>query len=168
MWVFLNPGNLIIPNLFPNESGKIWQSREISISLWCSSGMLQLSDPGWGGEGWLKGWRCFSHPNPWQKISGFEDANLCRKCRLSVEHFVSSRKTTTKKAKCGVFVFLSRNIYQFSERGGGMGGFPFSSQIFGMGLGSPLCPRSVPAAPQGRGQCWFGVRSWKWGGILQI
>lgn len=80
--------------------------------------MLWLGDPGWGGEGWLFGWRCFSHPNPWQKISGFEDANLCRKCRLSVEHFVSSRKTTTKKAKCGVFVFLYRNVYRFSEVGG--------------------------------------------------
>lgn len=50
--------------------------------------------------------------------------NLCRKCRLSVEHFVSSRKTSTEKAKCGVFVFLSRNIYHFFERLGGNGRIP--------------------------------------------
>lgn len=50
--------------------------------------------------------------------SGYE--NSCRKCLLSLEHFVSSRKkTTTKKAECGVF-FLSGNTC-VSQTGGGTG-----------------------------------------------
>lgn len=50
--------------------------------------------------------------------SGYE--NSCRKCLLSLEHFVSSRKkTTTKKAECRVF-FLSGNTC-VSQTGGGTG-----------------------------------------------
>lgn len=52
--------------------------------------------------------------------SGYE--NSCRKCLLSLEHFVSSRKkTTTRKAECRVF-FLSGNIC-VSQTGGGTGHF---------------------------------------------
>lgn len=96
--------------------------------------------------GWVKGWLHFFCQNRWQKYSGFEYENLCRKCLLSVEHFVSSRKTTTKKAKCGVFVFISRNIYQFSEQGGDRI-FPIlvpdTGDRSGGGHISPcLCPRS--------------------------
>ena len=84
--------------------------------------------------GWVRGWLRFFCQNQWQKNSGFEYKNLCRKCLLSVEHFVSSRKTTTKKAKCGVFgFFVSGNIYQFSEVGG-QGCFPSLCQIPVMGL----------------------------------
>lgn len=140
--LFLNSGNLIIPNFFPNESGKIWWSPS---PCGAPVAVVILDGVGRAGDAFaIQIW----------KISGFEDANLCRKCRLSVEHFVSLRKTSTKKAKCGVFVFLSRNIYRFSDGWWGMGGFPSSSQIFGMGLGSSLCPRSLSAAPQ-----WcFGVK----------
>lgn len=37
----------------------------------------------------------FPHQN---QTSGFEHEKLCRKCLRSVEHFVSSSKTTTKKS----------------------------------------------------------------------
>lgn len=87
-----------------------------------------------------------------EKISGFEDANLCRKCRLSVEHFVSSRKTTTEKAKCGVFVFLSGNIYRFSEGGGrGNGRFPILVPDIWDGFGVTSVPKVSPCSSSVKG-----------------
>lgn len=101
--------------------------------------------------GWVKGWLHFFCQNRWQKYSGFEYENLCRKCLLSVEHFVSSRKTTTKKAKCGVFVFISRNIYQFSEQGG-TGYFLSLFQILVTGLAGatfhPACAQGLRSQPR--------------------
>ena len=109
--------------------------------------------------GCVKGWLCLFRQNRWQKNSGFEYENLCRKCLLSVEHFVSSRKTTTKKAKCGVFVFISGNIYQFSK-GGRDVSHPCSRYrywVWGGCVSPSLCLRSLLAAVMLPGEGSAGV-----------
>lgn len=103
--------------------GKIWQSEGISISLWGSSGGSWV---GWGAlpQGLEMLFLSKIHG---RKISGFEDANLCRKCRLCVEHFVSSRKKEKQlpkkpNAEC---LFFSLEIFiDFPKGWGGNGRFP--------------------------------------------